>query len=102
LEESWIESCAEHNVKVSPDYSLIKTLGDPVEIRDWHMSGLPSDTISTESGIIVLKSSRWPLIIDPQMQANNWIKKLFGIKTGQIPKTPEARSIRSSRSISKA
>jgi hypothetical protein len=70
---------------------LVKTLGDPVEIRDWYMAGLPSDTISTESGIIVLKSSRWPLIIDPQMQANNWLKKMFGIKTGQIPSTPTDR-----------
>jgi dynein heavy chain len=53
------------------------------------MSGLPSDTVSTESGIIVQKSARWPLIIDPQMQANNWLKKMYQIKTSVVPSTPE-------------
>ena len=38
--------------------------------------GLPVDTFSTDNGIIVDNTSRWPLCIDPQGQANKWIKNL--------------------------
>ena len=34
------------------------------------------DTFSVENAIIVNTSRRWPLMIDPQGQANKWIKKL--------------------------
>ena len=38
--------------------------------------GLPVDTFSVDNGIIVDNTSRWPLCIDPQAQANKWIKNL--------------------------
>jgi dynein heavy chain len=65
MEQEWIKIAAENELLVSEDYSMIKTLGDPVEIRNWGMAGLPIDNVSVESGIIVQRSSRWPLIIDP-------------------------------------
>jgi len=51
-------------------------LGDDVTIRIWSVAGLPSDSLSVENGIIMFKSRRWPLMIDPQTQANKFIKKL--------------------------
>ena len=36
--------------------------------------GLPKDNTSIENGIIIDKSRRWPLMIDPQKQANKFIK----------------------------
>jgi len=45
-------------------------------IRDWNAAGLPADDLSIENAIITTKSKRWPLIIDPQVQANTWIKVL--------------------------
>lgn len=44
--------------------------------------GLPADPLSIENGILMTKSSRWPLMIDPQSQANKWIKEMrkdFGL-----------------------
>lgn len=38
--------------------------------------GLPSDGFSTENGIIVVRGTRWPLVIDPQCQAQKWIKNM--------------------------
>jgi len=38
------------------------------------MSGLPVDSFSSENGLIMENSLKWPLIIDPQGQANRWIK----------------------------
>ena len=40
------------------------------------MNGLPSDTVSQENSIYSTKGSRWPLLIDPQFQANKWIKNM--------------------------
>ena len=37
---------------------------------------MPSDNLSIENAIIMFKSRRWPLMIDPQNQANSFIKKL--------------------------
>jgi len=40
------------------------------------MLGLPSDSTSVDNAIMVFKTQSWPLMIDPQMQANKWIKNL--------------------------
>lgn len=62
------------NIPCSKEFSLIHTLGEPVSIRQWNIFGLPADNFSVENGIIVYSSTRWPLMIDPQGQANKWIK----------------------------
>ena len=52
-----------------------EVLGDDVKIRDWQLNELPTDDFSTDNAIILENSKRWPLMIDPQMQANIWIRK---------------------------
>ena len=58
----------------SPKYSLSVVLGEPVTIRDWLLAGLPNDAFSIDNAIMMTTSSRWPVMIDPQGQANKWIK----------------------------
>uniref|UniRef100_A0A6I8PQA7 Dynein axonemal heavy chain 1 n=1 Tax=Ornithorhynchus anatinus TaxID=9258 RepID=A0A6I8PQA7_ORNAN len=46
----------------------------------WHcqirIAGLPKDTLSVENGVIAQYSQRWTHFIDPQGQANKWIKNM--------------------------
>jgi dynein heavy chain, axonemal len=57
-------------------FSLNATLGNPVKIRAWQIAGLPVDSFSVDNGIIATNARRWPLCIDPQSQANKWIKNM--------------------------
>lgn len=45
--------------------------------NEWLMSKLPNDLLSTQNAILVTTSSRYPLIIDPQDQAKNWLVNMY-------------------------
>jgi dynein heavy chain len=76
VQDHWLSHIRTLEIPFSPDFSFDSFSGKPTEIRDWNIQGLPSDAFSTENGIIVTRGRRWPLMIDPQGQANNWIKTL--------------------------
>uniref|UniRef100_A0A8C3PS23 Dynein axonemal heavy chain 3 n=1 Tax=Calidris pygmaea TaxID=425635 RepID=A0A8C3PS23_9CHAR len=75
-QKQWQVLCNEKNIPCSSDFSLSNTLGDPVKIRAWQIAGLPIDSFSIDNGIIVSNSRRWALMIDPQRQANKWVKNM--------------------------
>uniref|UniRef100_A0A8C2U959 Dynein axonemal heavy chain 3 n=1 Tax=Coturnix japonica TaxID=93934 RepID=A0A8C2U959_COTJA len=75
-QQQWQVLCNEKNIPCSGDFSLSNTLGDPVKIRAWQIAGLPVDSFSIDNGIIVSNSRRWALMIDPQRQANRWVKNM--------------------------
>lgn len=80
LSAEWIIECQLLKIPSSTNFSLIHCLGEPYQIQEWNMThGLPRDEISIENGIIVTQSllnRRWPLMIDPQQQANRWIRNI--------------------------
>ncbi|XP_073447159.1 dynein axonemal heavy chain 3 isoform X1 [Aquarana catesbeiana] len=75
-QSQWHVLCKEKKIPCSNDFSLSNTLGEPVKIRAWQIAGLPVDFFSIDNGIIVSNSRRWALMIDPQGQANKWIKNM--------------------------
>ncbi|EDQ87504.1 uncharacterized protein MONBRDRAFT_37951 [Monosiga brevicollis MX1] len=72
----WVAQCRAANLPCSADFSLRSILGDAVKIRAWNIDGLPTDGFSVDNGVMLHNSRRWPLMIDPQGQANKWIKKM--------------------------
>ena len=66
--------CSAHGS--SKPFSLENVLGNAVQIRQWTLSKLPNDSFSINNAIILNNSSRWPLMIDPQGQANRWVRNM--------------------------
>ncbi|CAL1680177.1 unnamed protein product [Lasius platythorax] len=71
----WQRSILEKDLPLSKPFKLETQLSDDVEISTWTSEGLPPDELSVQNGILTMKASRFPLCIDPQQQALNWIKK---------------------------
>ncbi|KAF0873023.1 DYH7 protein, partial [Crocuta crocuta] len=74
--KEWTNLCKSNDIPCSDEYSLMGSLGEAVTIRAWNIAGLPSDSFSIDNGIIIMNARRWPLMIDPQGQANKWIKNM--------------------------
>jgi len=67
-------------IPISLDFSLSSFLCSDNDIRNWNLQGLPKDKFSTENALIVKRTNRWPLLVDPQQQANKWIRVMQGQK----------------------
>lgn len=74
LVSDWATRCSDLQIPCSGEFTLVRVLADPFEIRQWNTEGLPRDSLSTENAILVTRGRRWPLMIDPQDQANRWIR----------------------------
>ncbi|KAL0279460.1 UNVERIFIED_CONTAM: hypothetical protein PYX00_001008 [Menopon gallinae] len=73
--EDWKQSLIDKEIPLTETYRLESQLTDDVEISKWNSEGLPPDELSIQNGILTIRSSRFPVCIDPQQQALNWIKK---------------------------
>ena len=76
LVAGWVRAIKDNSVPVTDNFVFANFLADPSDVRDWNIQGLPSDNFSTENGVIVTRGRRWPLMVDPQGQANKWIKEM--------------------------
>ncbi|KAJ3125643.1 Dynein heavy chain 6, axonemal, partial [Physocladia obscura] len=90
----WISKCREIGIPVSQNFNILDHLADPAVVRDWNIQGLPADQLSTENGILVTRGRRWPLMIDPQGQANRWIRAMEGTNL-KIVKLSDSKFLRS-------
>ncbi|XP_071822297.1 dynein axonemal heavy chain 7-like isoform X1 [Apostichopus japonicus] len=92
--KEWVNEVSAKGLPSSAEFSLINTLGDQVQIRQWNIAGLPTDSFSIENGIIISNARRWPLMIDPQGQANKWIKNMEKANNLHIIKLTDADFVR--------
>ena len=74
----WSASVAANKLPVTENFNFTTFLAKSTDVRDWNIQGLPKDDFSTENGVISTRGRRWPLMIDPQGQANRWIRNMEG------------------------
>jgi dynein heavy chain len=65
----------ERNIPFTDQFSISDFLVDAVTIGEWALQKLPTDDLSIQNGIMVTRSTRYPLMIDPQGQGLTWIKE---------------------------
>ena len=94
MASAWVQLCKGKKIPVDEDFSLERTLANPVVVREWQIMGLPADEFSTENGMLTTLGRRWPLMIDPQGQANRWIRNMFAQANLQIIKLTEKDFLR--------
>ncbi|XP_014219672.1 dynein heavy chain 10, axonemal [Copidosoma floridanum] len=75
LYNDWQQSILEKEIPLSQPFKIESQLSSDVEISGWNSEGLPPDELSVQNAILTVRSSRFPLCIDPQQQALKWIKK---------------------------
>ncbi|CAD2214810.1 hypothetical protein AGDE_00451 [Angomonas deanei] len=87
LNNMWLKDIEERKIPHSESLEIRRLLVDEVAVSQWASDGLPSDELSVQNGILTCLNTdytgkgkragkiRFPLCIDPQMQAVNWIKR---------------------------
>ena len=94
LVQDWCGRCVNDAIPVSENPTLRRTLASPVEVREWNIWGLPTDDVSVDNGILVTRGKRWPLMIDPQGQANTWVKNMEAKNGLRIIKLTDGQYLR--------
>ncbi|XP_066245712.1 dynein axonemal heavy chain 10 isoform X2 [Euwallacea similis] len=72
---NWQNSIQDKNIPLTLPFRLEKNLITNTEVSLWVSENLPPDELSVQNGILTIRGSRFPLCIDPQQQALNWVKK---------------------------
>ncbi|CAL7938026.1 unnamed protein product [Xylocopa violacea] len=75
LQKQWVDFVQSRKIPISLVINITATLTDTATIGEWSLQGLPTDDLSIQNGIIVTQATRYPLLIDPQLQGKAWIKK---------------------------
>ncbi|NXT68932.1 DYH5 protein, partial [Chaetops frenatus] len=74
LLQLWKKEMDNSKIPYSKNLNLTAMLVDNATVGEWNLQGLPNDDLSIQNGIIVTKTSRYPLLIVPQGQGKIWIK----------------------------
>lgn len=90
----WGAELRKKSITCSDNFSLTATLGDAVKIREWTIAKLPNDSFSIDNAIMLQRSNRWPLMIDPQGQANRWVKNMEEQNNLKVVKQSQAGFVR--------
>lgn len=75
LLSSWRTHCASLNIPFDTDVSL-EGMETEAVVQQWSLQSLPRDTYSIQNATVLHKSTRCCYMIDPQGQANTFIRKL--------------------------
>jgi len=72
--EEWIPDIVEKQIPITSGIDPLMVLANAADQAVWKTEGLPADRVSLENAAVVVSCNRYPLIIDPQLQGQKWIK----------------------------
>ncbi|XP_078721925.1 dynein axonemal heavy chain 11 [Lampetra fluviatilis] len=67
-------------IPMSEGLDPVSVLTDGATVASWQNEGLPRDRMSTENAALLAACQRWPLLVDPQLQAARWVRGHFGAR----------------------
>jgi dynein heavy chain len=73
--ETWLKDLQEKGIPLSEGVDPLSVLSDDGNNAQMMSEGLPADRMSIENGAMITQTSRWPLLIDPQLQGIVWLRK---------------------------
>jgi len=73
VNEKWRPDAVTRSIPMTENFDPMALLTDASKTAGWNAEGLPADPLSTQNAAIICMCARFPLIIDPQMQAVKWI-----------------------------
>lgn len=71
---TWLPDIKAREIPYTEGVDPLRVLANESDEAKWKNEGLPADRMSIENASIITSCSRWPLIIDPQLQGIKWIK----------------------------
>ena len=78
MDKTWTPEMVAAHIPITMPFRVEDLLTTSVEVMQWASEGLPQDELSVQNGILTVSASRFPLCIDPQMQALAWVKQREG------------------------
>ena len=72
--ETWLPDIVSLQIPYTDGVDPLNILSTPAIQATWAAEGLPADRVSTENAAVVVSCSRYPLLIDPQLQGIKWIR----------------------------
>lgn len=73
-QETWLPDITQRTIPFTEGIDPLGVLATPSDQAIWKQEGLPADRVSLENAAVVVSCTRYPLIIDPQLQGQKWIK----------------------------
>lgn len=87
--QRWTSTLTEAGFQCSKEFVFTELFGDSYQIRKWHLDGLPQDQMSVNNALVVEKSKRFCVFVDPQLQGAEWLKRAHS-RPGQLSTTSES------------
>lgn len=72
--DTWLVDIADKKIPFTDGVDPLKVLATDADQAVWKTEGLPADRVSLENAAVVVSCKRYPLLIDPQLQGQKWIR----------------------------
>ena len=75
LYSKWQSDIEAAGIPITEEVNFSTLFSEPLIIKQWLENGLPNDSYSIQNAIILDQTSQQSVLIDPQTQANKWLRK---------------------------